>query len=48
MVSEEASAIVELGKVTEVTQQFSEGDDDGSPTSPGKNLTYPIEPETQD
>ena len=33
--------IVDLGSATELTKQFSEGEADGSPTSPGLNLKYP-------
>jgi hypothetical protein len=36
------AAIIDLGDAVSLTRQFSEGDDDSSPTtSGGKNLTYP-------
>jgi hypothetical protein len=38
---EHLGSIVDLGEAVTMTKQFNEGDDDGSPTSPGLNLQYP-------
>jgi hypothetical protein len=48
MSHEASSRFVDLGSVANITGQFSEGEPDGSPTSPGLNLVYPVAPEKPD